>query len=358
MVTQQILVNPGFEVQNDPDGSDPAGWILDPSWITMTDVADIAYAGGWCATFSGWSDTVTDYLYQQVDVPQYAIASLSFYLNIVNTTDNPASPACLLKLKIQDQYGVDLKTLSQWDCSNIATSTDWHQETFDVTEFADQTIRVLFTSTQTDGTKNASFYVDEVRIDTFLNLPVSSFPPLISDRSRDAFGQIQQYGSRVYCSCLIRVEPDDQFFNPLFGTGLNGYGANGSYYFAGIENPDSKASWWSEATGGGDAITRGATENFPGTALVTVTDESISILDQTDNLSLWMIFKKKTDNAYSDTFNLDEGARFTPTTVEYSNGAISVQFRPATGSTVTSVVILTIDFVQDFIYLDTSLASV
>lgn len=363
MIQQQIVINPGFEIQNQLDGSDPAAWVQDPSHIAMTNAAGVPYSGNWCVRLSGRNstDNLTDYVYQTLDVPEYAIASLFFYLSIVQdplAPDDPLAPSCTLTLKVQNTSGVDLKVLSTWDVTHTSTGTGWQQEgSFDLSEFANQLVRLTFTATQTDHTKNAIFYIDEVRTNVILNLPISSFPPLISDKSRDLQDQIQQYGNRVYCSRLIHSDPNDQFFNPTWGDGadLTGFAANGSYYTAGVEDQNTKAAWWLEAYGGGDAVTRSGTQAFPATALVLVTDESISILDQTDNLSMWMIFKKKPSNAYSDTFNLDPGASFVPVNVDYDSGVIYVTFEPTAGSTITSTVVLCIDFVQDFIYLDSSL---
>ena len=363
MIQQQIVINPGFEIQNQIDGSDPAGWAQDPSYVVMSSVPGEAYSGTWCAKLAGRAlNTTTDYLYQEVDVPEYAIASLTFFLSIVNdptAPDDPTGPSNTLTLKIQNQGGADLRTISTWDVSHRMTGAGWHQEgVFDISDFSGQIVRVVFTSTQVDGTKTASFFVDEARVNVILNLPISSFPPLISDRSRDLVDQVQQYGNRVYCSCLIHAEPNDQFYNPAWGDSakLTGFGANGSYYTEGVEDENSKATWWTEALGGGDAVTRGSGQPFPSTTLVLVTDESIALLDQTDNLTMWMIFKKKHNNAYSDTFNLDAGAKFIPSRVDYESGIVQVTFLPAEGSTIVSPVALCIDFSQDFIYLDVSLA--
>lgn len=362
MIQQQIVINPGFEIQDALDGTVPAAWVQNPSYVVMHSTPGTAYSGLWSARLSGWGvSSTTDYVYQEFEVPEYAIASLTFQSSIVNDTTNPdlpSAPSCTLTLKVQNTSGADLRTISTWDVSHRMTGAGWHQEgVFDLSDFAGQIIRLVFTSTQTDGTKNAFFFIDEVRVNVILNLPVSSFPPLISDKSRDFVDQIQQYGNRVFCSCLIHADPNDQFFNPSWGDGakLTGYGANGSLYTNGVEDPNTKAAWWTEALGGGDAVTRSGTQPFPSTVLVLVTDQSISLLNQTDNLSMWMIFKKKPDNAYSDTFNLDANARFVPSRVDYDSGVIQITFNPAEGSSVVSTAVLCLDFVQDFIYVDVSL---
>ena len=358
MIEQQVVVNPGFEIQNNPDGSAPAAWVTQRT-ANMDKTVGVPYSGSWCARLSGWSAVTTDYVYQDVAIPEFGIAQLGFKLSIANDTvlpDDPGAPSCTLTLEVQDRYGTPLKTFATWDVTARMTGNGWYQEgIYDLSQWAGSTVRLRFSSAQTNATRNTFFYVDDVRLSVLLNLPVSSFPPLVSDMSRDTQDQIQQYGNRVYCSCLIHADPGDLFFNPAWAGGLTGYGANGSYYENGIENSLYKAAWYLEALGGGDAVTRGPGQPFPSTALVLVTDQSIAILDQIDFLSLWMIFKKKPDNAYSDTFNLDPNAKFVPSRVDYDSGVLSVTFEPAEGSPVVSTAVLCIDFVQDFIYLDLAL---
>lgn len=362
MIQQQIVINPGFETQASQDGTSPAGWHQDPNYVVMNNSQGAPYAGQWCARMGGWGvDATTDYLYQDIEVPEFAIASLYFRMSMINDAnapDDPLAPSCTLTLAVRNTSDAELRVVSTWDASHQKLNGGWYQEgVFDLSEFSGQIIRLYFSSTQTTGAKNMWFFLDEVRINVLLRLPVSTFPPLISDKSRDLVDQIQMYGSRVYCSYLIHAEPNDQFFNPTYGDfgKLTGYGSNGSYFTNGIEDEQNKASWWTEGIGGGDAVTRSGTQGFPATALVLVTDQSIAILDQTDNLSLWMIFKKKRDNAYSDTFNLDANAKFVPAAVSYESGIVQVTFAPAEGSSVASIAVLCIDFAQDFIYVDVAL---
>ena len=90
--------------------------------------------------------------------------------------------------------------------------------------------------------------------------------------------------------------------------------------------------------------------------LILVTDEAISILDQTDNMTMWMIFKRGTSSAYSDQFGL--GVSFTPVSVSFLAGLLSVGLTPVPGAIFGGPIVLNIDFVNDRIYIDLSLPQV
>lgn len=347
MIALQLVTNGNFETQT-PVG---AGWVFDK--LCMTNTPGEPYSGLWCAKLGGYDSVATGYLYQTVEIPEYSIATLSFQLAVTNSgvlsTDGEVNEFRVI-VKTQDG-ATTLGVLGVW--TNLHEMA-WTRQEIDLSKYANQVVRIEFVSTQTNAAKNTLFFVDEVRIDALLNLPASSFPPLISDKSRDLAGNIQQYGDRVFCSCLISKDPNDLFFNPTFGSGLTGYGWNGSFYKDGAEFPATKAEWWSEAVGGGDQSTRGAITDFPKNGLVLVSEGSISILDRDDSLNMWMIFKKGASRAYSDTFSLEETLKLQPKEVRYNNGKITVLLVPQAGSLPPHPVVLTIDFVEDFIYVETS----
>lgn len=218
MITQQIIVNPGFEIQGNLDGSDltrpnpdPAGWVMDPGPSLMQ---PYGYSGQWCAKLSGNRS-----LYQTVDVPEFSTSHLTCILSLdtdLQHPDNAVDKSCTLTAMVQDTWGNPLKTLAVWDASDLMVGNGWFSAgPFEISEFANRTIRVVFKSDQTDVAKNLGFAIDDVRLQATLNLPVSSFPPLISDRSLDKYGAIQQYGSAVLCSCTIQAEAADPFSTPL-----------------------------------------------------------------------------------------------------------------------------------------------
>jgi hypothetical protein len=352
MIAQQIVQNGDFELFQ-PDGVAVSWVVPDLSHNTTYTSQTGPYSGTGGAVFGDWAAVYTDYLYQTVEIPEYAIATLSFYLSIQDVDAGPNAVYNTFTVKIKDRFGQNvLLDLATWNNQDKLVGKGYHKIVFDLSRLAGQTVQIYFSSDQTDALKNSLFYVDQVRIDTLLRLPASTWAPLTSDLSRDFAGAIQQYGNLVYTSCVVTVSETDTFFNPTYGTGLTGFAANGSYYSKGIENPLVKADWWEEATGGGDQTSRGALQPFPPTALILVTEGSVSILNPSDNLSMWMIFRKKPNNAYSDTFGIGAGAKFQPVMCTYDSGLISVTMEPQVGSSFGSNITFCIDFVNDFVFVD------
>jgi hypothetical protein len=356
MITQQLIVNPGFEIQNSPDGSNPSAWTVESPYILMNHTE--AYSGQWCASLCGHniSNNQIDTIYQSFTIPANSTASLSYVLQIDDSLTNPDSllnPSCTLTVEVEDQFS-NYTTVATYNIGSPLVGKGWMQQgVYDLSMFAGQTITLIFTSTQRLFNQGITFNIDNVYVSTVLNLPVSSYPPLISNFSQDLLGDIQLYGNNVYCSCLVPAQSTDLFYNPSYAGGLTGFAADGFYYTSGVQNPTLIAPWFSEVTGGGDKTTRGDTQGFPTNALILVTDQSIAILDQVDNMSMWMIFKKGVNNAYSDTFGI-VGAAFIPSSVNFSSGVLSVTFSPAPGTGSTALVVLNIDFVKDFIFIDTA----
>lgn len=351
MIAKQIIVNGNFEEQLQDDGSAPVGWVVDPVWPVVSSTYPVAYSGKWHGTFGSRSAATSDSLYQLVDIPDSLNVTLSFQLDIANTSSDTDYPYTTFSVKVRDKSGTVLDTLGTWSNQDDRVEIGYFRVALDMTAYSGQMVQVWFGSVSTDSAQNTLFVIDDVRLDAVLRLPDSTYPPLVSNLSTDSLGSVQQYGNHVYCSYLIRSTSDDPFFNPVT-KGLTGYAADGFWYKNGVQNRFNRAPWWAEALGGGDQLTRGATQEFPTSAIVLVTDGGISILDLSDNLNMWMIFKKGSVNAYSDTFGLDEGAILLPKSVGYSGGTVSITFEPQPSSTVTSVVSLNIDFTQDTIMLD------
>lgn len=353
MIAEQIIVNGNFEEQLQPDGTAPVGWVVDPVWPVMSFTYPIAYSGKWHGIFGSRSAITTDSLYQVIEVPDSIQVLLSFQLEISNLTALTDYPYTTFSVQIRDKAGVTIETLGTWSNQDDRAGLGYFRVALDVTNYSGQVVQIWFGSNSTDSTMNTLFVIDDVRLDAVLHLPDSTYPPLVSNLSTDSQGAIQQYGNKVYCSHLVRPTSDDPFFHPVTKN-LTGYAADGYYYTKGVKGSLNKAAWWAEASGGGDMVSRGATQEFPSSALILVTEGGISILDLSDNLNMWMIFKKNTSAVYSDTFGL-EGAVFTPTFVSYSGGTVSVLFNPQPSSSVTTPAALNIDFTQDTIMLDLSL---
>lgn len=350
MIAQQIIQNGDFETFQ-PDGI-AVSWVVDPTHnTTYTGVGPYTGVGG--ASFGDWGEVVTDYLYQTISIPEYTIATLSFYLSVEDINAGPVELFNTFTVQVRDQLGQNvLSELATWTNQDPRVGSGYHKITFDLSSLAGQNVQIYFTSSQTNPAANSRFLVDQVRVDTLLRLPVSTWAPLTSDLSRDFVGAIQQYGNVVHCSCVVTAAETDLFFNPTRGLGLTGFAADGYYCSKGVRNSLVQASWWSEATGGGDQTTRGSTQPFPVPALILVTEGSISILNPTDGLSMWMIFKKKEGSVYSRTYNLGAGAEFTPVSVNFDSGILTVSMEPRVGSSFGEPIALCIDFVSDFIFLD------
>lgn len=342
MIEVQLITNGDFET---PEG---AGWTFDKPCLINTPGAP--YTGERCVRLGNYSEVTSGYLSQEIEIPEYAIATLTFWLSISNYF--PADDEEVNTLQLQLKQGSTLVgTLGTWTNKN---ATPWTQLNVDLTKYAGQTLTLVFVCGQTDSTKNSQFLIDQVSAIARLNPPGSSFPPLISDMSTDAVGYIQQYGNQIFCSCVVVKDTSDLFFYPSAGEGLTGYGANGSYYQNGIEFPTTKAPWWIEAEGGGDPAFRGAIHDFPKRGLILISEGSISILDQSDSLNMWMLFKKKEGNVYSNTMGFTN-ATFTPAEVRYRSGRIYILCKPNSGSFHLSPTTLVLDFVTDQIYQETGL---
>lgn len=351
MIAQQIVQNGDFETFQ-PNGI-AVGWVVNPTYNTTYSGITGPYSGNGFAQFGNWGGITTDYLYQAISIPALSIATLSFYLSIEDINAGSSVIYNTFTVKIKDGLGQNvLLDLATWTNQDSQINSGYHKIVFDLSNFAGQNIQLYFTSSQTNGTKNTKFLVDQVRIDTLLRLPVSTWAPLTSNLSRDFSGAIQQYGNVVYCSCVITAADTDLFFHPTTASGLTGFAADGYYYLNGVKNSLVQAPWWNEATGGGDQTTRGSLQSFPTPGLVLVTEGSISILNPADGLSMWMIFKKKEGNVYSNTYNLGTGAAFTPVEVNFDSGVLTVNMQVQAGSSFNDLITLGIDFVNDFIFLD------
>ena len=200
MITQQLVINPGFEIQNNPDGSAPAAWMMF-GYNLMSKVG--AYSGQWCANLCGHNiDNATDALIQNISIPSNAVVTLVFMMQIVNSTlfpDNPAASSCTLTLAVESESTTI--PISSWDVSSSSVNKGWLQfGPFDLSAYSGKTIELGFVSSQLTFNHSMNFFIDNVYMTAALNLPASSFPPLISDLSQDAIGDVQLYGDDVYCS--------------------------------------------------------------------------------------------------------------------------------------------------------------
>jgi hypothetical protein len=147
----QLLGNPGFESGN-------VTWTASTSVIT-TATAEPAHTGSWKAWLDGYGVATTDTLYQQVAIPStITTATLTFWLHIDTAETTTTTTYDTLKLQITNSSGTVLSTLMTY--SNLNHNTGYAQQTYDLSSFKGQTIRVLFTGVE-DSIDQTSFVVDD-----------------------------------------------------------------------------------------------------------------------------------------------------------------------------------------------------
>jgi len=192
----------------------------------------------------------------------------------------------------------------------------------------------------------------------------------------------------IVASANVQPHDDDSFYNPVRNQ-HTGFAFDGSYYRVGVLQPDQpKASWFLEAFG----PYRGSTAAFPTYGLILLSPVSLAIYDQKTpvqtayQLPLWMLFilgdgaiLGEGNFALPDNFNGSEQG-FTPGSVCYADGVISVTYAPDPGNqqtytpgdhpllydpnasppypapypivSTTSSMVVSVDFTQDRVYLD------
>ena len=146
----------------------------------------------------------------------------------------------------------------------------------------------------------------------------------------------------IVASCLIQPHDDDSFYNPVRNL-HTGFAFDGNHYTLGVvdgltspwvtNGGNLQASWWAET---GNPY-RGDQKNFPTYGLVLLSPVSLVILDQAIPVSvatalpLWMQFLLADNNALANNF---DGAiqGFTPSSLCYADGIISVTYVPDLGN--------------------------
>ena len=156
-VSQQLLLNPGFELGNNGNWTQTAG-VIDNS------TSRPSRTGSWKAWLNGYGSTTTDYVYQSVTIPSTATsATLSFWVRIDTAETTTSTAYDKLSVQISTNGGTSYTTLATY--SNLNKNTTYTQKTFDVTSYKGLTIRVRLYGTE-DSSLQTSFVVD----DTALNV--------------------------------------------------------------------------------------------------------------------------------------------------------------------------------------------
>lgn len=147
----QILVNPGFESGN-------TTWTASSSVIN-TSASEPAHSGSWKAWLDGYGTTHTDTLYQQVAIfSSHTTATLTFWLHIDTAETTTTTAYDTLSVQIRNSSGTLLQTLATY--SNLNKNTGYALQTFDLSSYIGQTIRVYLTASE-DSQKQTSFVVDD-----------------------------------------------------------------------------------------------------------------------------------------------------------------------------------------------------
>jgi hypothetical protein len=170
----------------------------------------------------------------------------------------------------------------------------------------------------------------------------------------------------IQSTCLIEPKSNDSFYYPLSTSntlGHTGFAWDGTLYIEGVQqytiaSPPALiyASWYSEAQGD----YRGGTPTFPQTGLILLSRAALTILDgSTSALTLWMQFLIQNQFALANNFSENLNNGWTPSSLTYADGVLSVTCTPDTGNNIVgegynvdSNMVINIDFSQDKVYID------
>jgi kumamolisin len=131
----QLLLNPGFE-----NGStNPGPWYVTPGVVDNSTTLP-ALSGVWKAKLNGYGTQHVDAIYQDVAIPSTASsATLTFWLHIISA-DTTGVLHDKLSIQVRNSASAILATLATY--SNLNQNAGYAQQTFDVSAYKGQTIRV------------------------------------------------------------------------------------------------------------------------------------------------------------------------------------------------------------------------
>ena len=145
----QKLGNPGFESGN-------------TVWTATSGAVDNSSSpavrtGNWKAWLDGYGSSHTDTLSQSVAVPSGCKATLTFWLKIT-TAETTTSVA-------YDKLTVTAGSTTLATYSNLNKTSDYVQKTFDLSQFAGQTVTIKFNGVE-DSSLQTSFLIDDTALTT------------------------------------------------------------------------------------------------------------------------------------------------------------------------------------------------
>jgi hypothetical protein len=145
----QLLGNPGFEAGTSP-------WSASTSGLISNRSSEPPHGGSWDAWLDGHGSTRTDTLAQAVTLPTGCSGySLSFWLHI--DTAETTTTTAYDKLRVQ----IGSTTLATY--SNLDKGAGYVQKSFNLANYAGQTVTLKFTGTE-DSSLQTSFVIDDTAL--------------------------------------------------------------------------------------------------------------------------------------------------------------------------------------------------
>ncbi|HEY0728429.1 MAG TPA: S8 family serine peptidase [Pyrinomonadaceae bacterium] len=152
----ELLLNRGFE-------SGGVNWTATAGVITNS-TGQTPRTGSFYAWLNGYGVTHTDSLFQQITIPSTAnSATLSFWLKINSAETTTTTQFDRLQVQIRNSSNTVLATLATY--SNLNETTGYVLQTFNVSAFRGQTVRIYFLGTE-DSSLQTSFVIDDTSCTT------------------------------------------------------------------------------------------------------------------------------------------------------------------------------------------------
>ena len=145
----QLLANSDFDLGNQ-------GWFTNRTVGTDPIIRLLAAPSNYAAEL-GVYDNQQDYLSQTVCVPQSLSSALLTFSWYIQSAEGTGTPYDYLYVYIRDTYGNILSTVRT--LSNVSIRENWVTESFDLSAFAGQTIRISFEA-RTDITQVTNFWIE------------------------------------------------------------------------------------------------------------------------------------------------------------------------------------------------------
>ena len=152
----ELLLNRGFE-------SGAVNWTATAGVITNS-TGQTPRTGSFYAWLDGYGTTHTDSLFQQIAIPSGVnSATLSFWLKINTAETTTTTQFDRLQVQIRNSSNTVLTTLATY--SNLNKTTGYVFQSFDVSAFRGQTVRIYFLGTE-DSSLQTSFVIDDTSCTT------------------------------------------------------------------------------------------------------------------------------------------------------------------------------------------------